>query len=101
MASTTELLLGERDTGRDDFYFNNAGVRKGKWKYLKPDAYFHGYAIEDDREKVEELYDLEADLGEQNNLANMYPGKVAELKAYMRSIEAGDSPATLPIQLKK
>ena len=44
-------------------------MRKGKWKYLKPDAHFYGYAVEDHREKVEELYDLEVDIAEKNNLA--------------------------------
>ncbi|MCK5920732.1 MAG: sulfatase-like hydrolase/transferase, partial [Methylococcales bacterium] len=32
----TDLILGKRETGREYFYFNKAGVRKGKWKYLKP-----------------------------------------------------------------
>lgn len=86
----TELLYGQRDTGREHFYFGDAGVRQGKWKYLKADAHFHGYAIEDDREKVEELYDLEADLGERVNLAAKFPERASVLKALMRSIEAGD-----------
>ena len=37
--------------------------------------------------KVEELYDLENDLGETNNLASKFPEKVAELKSLMQSIE--------------
>ena len=83
----TALLLGKRDKGRDFFYFNKAGVRKGKWKYLKADAHFYGYAIEDDREKMEELYNLEIDIGETNNLAKKFPEKVAELKELMLKIE--------------
>ena len=83
----TALLLGKRDKGRDFFYFNKAGVRKGKWKYLKADAHFYGYAIEDDREKMEELYNLETDIGETNNLAKKFPEKVAELKELMLKIE--------------
>ena len=86
-----DLLLGERETGRDHFYFGGAGVRQGKWKYLKPNAHFHGYAVEDDREKVDELYDLEADLGEQTNLATKHPEKVEELKALMTRIEGKDA----------
>lgn len=86
----TDLLLGQRETGREYFYFSGAGVRHGKWKYLKANAHFHGYAIEDSREKVEELYDLEADLGEQVNLASKYPERVAELKDLMQAIESGD-----------
>lgn len=86
----TELILGKRESGRDHFYFHQAGVRQGKWKYLKPEAHFHGYAIEDDRKKVEELYDLQADLGERTNLAARHPQKVAELKKLTLSIEGND-----------
>ncbi|MDA7608806.1 sulfatase-like hydrolase/transferase [Akkermansiaceae bacterium] len=87
----SELLLGKRKTGRDYFYFNDAGVRKGQWKYLKANAHFHGYAVENGRVKVEELYDLEADLGEQNNLAKKFPEKAVELRALMKSIEGKTS----------
>ncbi|MBE06436.1 MAG: hypothetical protein CMO37_03955 [Verrucomicrobiaceae bacterium] len=83
----TDLLLGKRKTGRDHFYFNHAGIRQGKWKYLKANAHFHGYAIEDKRKKIEELYDLENDLGETKNLAAQFPEKAAQLKALMQSIE--------------
>ncbi|MEL0119847.1 MAG: sulfatase-like hydrolase/transferase, partial [Opitutae bacterium] len=69
----TKLLLGKTKSGRKDFYFNKAGYRLGKWKYLKPNAHFHGYAVEETRKKVDELYDLEADLGERNNLAEKHP----------------------------
>lgn len=84
----TDLLLGRRDTGRKYFYFHGAGVRQGRWKYLKPNAHFYGYAVEDDRAKVDELYDLEADLGERTNLASKYPEKVAELKSLMKKLES-------------
>lgn len=86
----TDLLLGRRETGRDYFYFHDAGVRQGKWKLLKADAHFHGYAIEDGRENVDELFDLQADIGERTNLAEMFPEKVEELKRLMISIEAND-----------
>ena len=87
----TDLLLGKRETGREYFYFNRAGVRKGKWKYLKPDAHFHGYAVDDSRRKVDELYDLETDLGERANLAAKHPKIVAELKQLMIGIESKNS----------
>ncbi len=83
----TDLILGKRETGREFFYFNKAGVRKGKWKYLKADAHFHGYAIDDSRKKVDELFDLEADLGERINLAAKHPKIVAQLKQLMNEIE--------------
>ncbi|MEO1993738.1 MAG: sulfatase-like hydrolase/transferase, partial [Planctomycetaceae bacterium] len=86
----TPLLLGTRATGRDHFYYQGAGVRQGKWKYLKSNAHFYGYAIENDRQQVDELYDLETDLGEQTNLAEKFPQHVTELKALMRRIEGRD-----------
>ena len=86
----TDLLLGKRETGREHFYFQAAGVRRDKWKYLKPDAHFHGYAREAERKKEEELYDLEADLGERTNLAAKHPELVKELKALMGEIEGDD-----------
>jgi len=87
----TDLILGKRETGREFFYFNKAGVRKGKWKYLKSDAHFHGYAVDDSRKKVDELFDLEADLGERTNLAAKHPKIVNELKELMAELEAKDS----------
>ena len=73
--------------GRNDFYYDKAGVRMGNWKYLRANAEFYGYAKEKDRKIEEELYDLEADIGEQNNLASMYPDKVEELKKLLESIK--------------
>lgn len=90
----TALLLGKSEAGREHFYFDKAGVRQGKWKYLKPDAHFFGYAVEDDRKKVEELYDLEADLGERKNLAAEMPDRVAQMRALMGAIESGKATAS-------
>lgn len=86
----TNLLLGKRDSGRDHFYFQGAGIRLGKWKYLKSAAFFHNYAVEDDRKKVDELYDLENDLRERTNLASKYPEQVAKLKELMSAVEQSD-----------
>lgn len=86
----TGLLLGRREAGREDFYYHDAGVRLGRWKFLKADAYFHKYAVDDERPPADELYDLEADLGERTNLAEEHPDLVGELRALMASIEAGD-----------
>ncbi len=89
----TDLLLGKRDKGRDDFYFNNAGIRIGKWKYLTAKAHFHGYAREDDRPLAEELYDLESDLGEATNLADRHPEVLQELRNRYETIR--NQPAKL------
>ncbi len=85
----TDLLLGKRKKGRDSFYYHNAGVRRGKWKYLKTEAFFHKYAIDKNRPQAEELYDLEAEVGERTNLAGRYPDKVKELREFMESVEKG------------
>ena len=76
----TDLLMGKSEKGRETFYFDRAGIRKDKWKYLKADAHFYGYAREEGRLKEEELYNLEKDLGEKNNLAKKYPKILTELR---------------------
>jgi arylsulfatase A-like enzyme len=86
----TDLLLGKSKKGaRDTFFYQGNGVRKGKWKYLKATQRVPGYCQDRKRKKVEELYDLESDIGETTNLAEQYPQKVAELKALLERIRAG------------
>ena len=87
----TELLLGKQNHGRRQFYFHDAGIRQDHWKYIKPNARFYPYAVEDGRQAKEELYDLRTDLGEKTNVAALYPEKVAELKQLMRVTEGKDS----------
>ena len=82
----TDLLLGKSEKGRDHFYFDKAAVRKGKWKYLLPNASFSKWAFEEDRKKVAELYDLSSDIGEKHNLADKYPEKVQEMHKLYVSI---------------
>lgn len=85
----TDLILGNSEKGaRDSFFYVNA-VRQGKWKYLKARHCMYGYARDRDRKEVDELYDLEADIGETTNLAEEYPEKVAELKALLKTIAEG------------
>jgi len=62
----------------------------GKWKYLKAVHTRRGFAVDRQREKVEELYDLEADLGERNNLADEHPEKAAELKRLLEKLAVGE-----------
>ncbi|MHC5056437.1 MAG: sulfatase-like hydrolase/transferase [Planctomycetota bacterium] len=87
----TDLLLGRSEEGaRDTYFYQGNGVRKGRWKYLKATHGVPGYAQDREREKVEELYDLDADIGEMTNLAGRYPEKVAELKALTEAIKRGE-----------
>jgi arylsulfatase A-like enzyme len=83
----TDVLFGKTDKGRESFFFNNAGIRMGKWKYLLPNAHFHGYAVEADRKKVDELFDLDADIGETTNLADKYPEVLQRLKEATEKIK--------------
>ena len=83
----TELLFGKSDTGaRDSFLYGANAVRQGKWKYLRARHRVPGYARNRDRERVEELYDLQADIGERKNLAAEHPEKVRELKQLMETL---------------
>ena len=83
----TELLLGNSKQGaRHDFLYLNNAVRQGKWKYLRAEHKVPGYAQDKERKQVEELYDLETDMGERNNLAEEYPEKVSELERLMETI---------------
>ena len=86
----TDLLLGKSKTGaRNTFFYQGNGVRRGKWKYLKAVHNVPGYARDRARKQVEELYDLESDIGETTNLAARHPEKVTELKALMQRITEG------------
>ena len=49
----------------------------------------YNYARDTKRQEVEELYNLEADLGESKNLAAANPEIVAELKKLLGDITAG------------
>ena len=87
----TDLLLGKSETGaRDNFLYLDNAVRQGQWKYLRGKHQVPGYARDTEREEVEELYDLDADIGEQHNLATKHPEKAAELRALMDELRAGE-----------
>ena len=87
----TDMLLGKTDKGRESFYFENAGIRMGKWKYILPKAKFYSYAREDDRPEVDELYNLDDDIGERNNLAKKHPDIVKNLQAELEKLRAQKS----------
>jgi len=80
----TNLLLGKTGRGRDTFRYGGNGIRRGKWKFLKAHHGVPGYAVDKQREEVEELYDLETDIGETTNLIEKHPQIAAELQTMMQ-----------------
>jgi len=70
----SDILLGKPDakSPHETLYYENDGIRQGKWKLVH-------YRIKADW--FTELYDLEADLGETKNIADQYPHRVQAMKA--------------------
>ncbi|QDS89826.1 Arylsulfatase [Rosistilla ulvae] len=91
------LMTGESgETSRDEFVYYTSrgaleGLRQGKWKLLvkappkkKPSA-----KLKTDTNLPQRmLFDLQADVGEQKNLADAHPERVAELEARMKELDA-------------
>jgi len=80
----TDLLLGKSKGNRDHYYYFRAQelqcVRQGNWKLRLPNLKsFHGYVKDRGSQEIE-LYDLNSDLGEKNNVAAANPKIVAKLK---------------------
>ena len=70
------LLMGKSQKGRESFYFDRAGIRKGKWKAVRLNV----------RKKPDgpiELYDLSRDIGETKNLSDKHPDLIKEMARLM------------------
>ena len=63
----------------------SVAVRYGKWKAIRPRA-----------DRPIELYDLEADIGEQNNVAEQHPEVMEEIRKFLAT--ARTTPRTYPRQ---
>jgi arylsulfatase len=84
-------LLGLSKAGRNylvtqAFEGPRYALRSGQYKYI-PD---YGRGRADRQGKGEQLYDLNTDPGEQQNLAPQQPEKTAELRKRLQELTAGD-----------
>jgi arylsulfatase A len=80
-----DVILGRSGHGRE-YLLEEAGtfaLRKGQWKYILPKQGAPATISFDDRKKIEmgvisipQLYNLDDDPGEQNNLAEQFPERV-------------------------
>ncbi|QLE01716.1 arylsulfatase [Galbibacter sp. BG1] len=77
-------LLGEKQTTHDYLYWEfpeqgySVAMRKGKWKAIRRN-------MAKDSQAPIELYNLEVDPGEKNNVAEDFPQVVAELENLLKS----------------
>jgi arylsulfatase A-like enzyme len=92
-------LLGESPTGRDylvEEALEDVAIRQGNWKYIprgKSGVVRHRLGIDkNENTPIPEtgfLFHLAEDPIEQNNLAGLYPQKVAELRAILEKEAPG------------
>jgi arylsulfatase A-like enzyme len=88
-----ELILGKSRVGRDFIIEQNVSgtlsVLNGKWKYIPPGEgprYFYHTKTETGNDTIPQLYDLERDPGEKNNVHDLYPEVAGRLRFVLDSI---------------
>lgn len=91
-------LIGEDDVGREEIYAEgtNTGsvLRRGKWLYIEPDGgtpYQRVTDTETANSRDPQLYNLDYDIGEVENLAYRYPSIVSSLSSRLSEIKRRDA----------
>ena len=96
----TALLLGQTEEGRETFIYDQVGqddanmgvgIRKENWKLLLPGRkpeQDHRFLMDFGTNGLE-LYDLDSDIGEKNNVADDHPEVVKELRETLDSFKKG------------
>ncbi len=84
-------LLGDTTTGRDHLVEHGGilSLIRGKWKYIEPsdgEKFKVLTGTETGRDTVPQLYDLQLDIGERNNVAAQHPDIVREMEALLKKI---------------
>jgi hypothetical protein len=85
-------LLGKSKKGRESLVLQGGSLSiiKGNWKYIEPnkgEAVATLVNIETGNFPGPQLYDLNKDIGEKNNLADQYPDKVKELSDLLNEVK--------------
>ena len=93
-----EVLLGMDTIGRDNLVTEGIGsktvLRKGNWVYIPPHEgpqLFADKGIETGNDLNPQLYDIDADIGQRDNIADKNMQKVEELDLLLEQIH-GDTP---------
>jgi len=86
-------LLGDSDKGRDSLveYSGTLGLREGKWKYIQPSnrpAYDKGTQTELGNDKTAQLYDVEKDPAERDNVAAGHPDTLRRMADELARVRA-------------
>ncbi len=101
-----DVLLGKSNNGRSELVLEattRTALRKGNWVYIPP---YDGPAknnyvnIELGNNPENQLYNLEDDLGQQNNLAQSNPEKLEEMIALFAEIRGEGSKEVEQLELK-
>ena len=89
-------LLGKKQKEHEYLYWEffdkskiKQAVRIRNYKFVRP-------AYDDDWE----LYDLETDIGEKNNIVNQYPGLMNELKKILKNVRSESEYWKMPYEVK-
>lgn len=99
-------IMGESMTGRDELVIeatSRTALRQGDWIMIPPyngPAVMKQVQIEPGNGPDYQLYNLSDDLGQQNNLAEKNPGKLAEMVATFEAIRGSEYSETKQLKLE-
>jgi arylsulfatase A-like enzyme len=77
----SDILLGRAGakSPHELLYYEFDGIRQGKWKMVAHNRRTVDAKGKKRKQRIHELYDLDRDLGERNDLSRQYPEKVERL----------------------